>query len=85
MKKSKLELAIEAHVLTGVRDSFWFRTAPEDVQGTLKILSTGVDTHVRSSIYGGDSDDLPVLVAEVECGEETRKFAFSLGNARDMG
>jgi hypothetical protein len=85
MSNNQLEIALDAHILEGVRESVWFRTAPADIQGTLKILSVGLDTHVRSSRYGGDSEALPVLVAEVVCGEETRRFAFSLGSARDMG
>lgn len=85
MDTNTMEIALSAHILDGVRESFWYRTAPADVQGTLKINSVGLETHVRSSRYGGDSDALPVLVAEVECGEETRCFAFSLGSARDMG
>lgn len=85
MSRNEVELAIDEHILAGAQESFWFRSAPADVQGSLKILSVGLKTHVRSSRYGGDSEALPVLVAEVECGEETRKFAFSLGSARDMG
>lgn len=85
MSKNKLKAALEAHVLNGVRESFWYNTAPPDIQTTLKINTIGLETHVRSSLYEGDSDALPVLVAEVECGEETRRFAFSLGSARDMG
>jgi hypothetical protein len=85
MNRNELEQAIDEHILAGARESVWFRSAPEGIQSTLKVLTIGLETHVRSSRYGGDSEALPVLVAEVECGEETRRFAFSLGSARDMG
>lgn len=80
----KLTPALRQHVLACVRNSHWFLTAPAAVQPSLKIEAVTLENQIRRDRYTGDSEAVVAIVAQVHCGEESRRFAFTLGAGRDL-
>lgn len=76
---------LQAHAESAVRETMWFRTAPEAVKSSLSVKVLGVEKRSGSSLMGGKVSG-PCLVADATCGEETRRFcwAFGLGDTNEI-
>lgn len=77
-KQIGLDAYFQAIVERGIRESRWFRTAPEAAQKTAVIRLLGIEERM---FYGlGTSRKRPAIVAECSCGGEDQRFSLLLDN-----